>query len=74
MTPYYLTVSVPVFSSVDIWYGSNMSVWRTSVTSGPVELVRGDLHQANHVTVVSVVECDNFTGTRMCSGSLKHSI
>ncbi len=67
-------IGVPVFSSVDIWDWRNMGVRRTSITSGPVELVRGDLHQADHVTVVSMVECDHFAGTRLCSEVLENCI
>ena len=74
LTSVLLKVAIPVLSSVDIWDWSNMGVWRTSITSRPVELIRGDLHQANHVTVVSVVECNHFAGTRLCSKVLINCI
>ena len=45
-----------MFSPIDIRHRRHPSVGRTPRTSGPVELVRRDVHQAHDVTVVSVVQ------------------
>ena len=59
---------VTEFSTIDVGNGGHMSVRRATVSPRLIELVRRDLHEADHVTVISMILANDLSGPSVSPG------